>query len=278
MNPQQITAEIEAGAKMIRTRCGEGELVWRCWGGGDPVVLLHGGYGSWLHWVHNVQSLSQDFAVIVPDMPGFGDSASPPEPHTPMSIAAVLAAGLDALLGPRTRYNLVGFSFGGTVAGELALLRQFNVQQLVIVGTAALAPPGGRRPEPLQWRNGQDPEAIHRENLRRLMIFDPGRIDELAVHIQTLNTEKARIGSRRYRSDRLLIYALPQLKMPRAGLWGREDAMGRHGLDAIAAHIRASAPSSPFEVIPAAGHWVSFEQPEQFNQRLLNILSRSATA
>jgi pimeloyl-ACP methyl ester carboxylesterase len=226
--------------------------------------------------LRNVQPLSRRFAVIVPDMPGFGDSTSPPEPYTPTSLATILASGLDRLLGPTTPFDLVGFSFGGTVAGELALLRPFDVRRLVIVGTSSLAPPGGPRPEPLKWRAAENPETIHRENLRRLMIADPGRIDDLAVHIQTVNTSKARMASRRFRSHRLLNRALPLLKMPRAGIWGGEDAMGRHGLDAIEVEIRALDPLSVFEVVPGAGHWVCFEQPELFNASLVKILGSPA--
>jgi pimeloyl-ACP methyl ester carboxylesterase len=273
---EQITAEIEADAEIIRTPCADGDVVWRCWGTGPPVVLLHGGYGSWLHWLRNVRPLSQRFAVIVPDMPGFGDSASPPEPYSPTSLATILAIGLNRLLGDETAFDLVGFSFGGTVAGEVALASPFNVRRLVIVGTSSLAPPGGPRPEPLEWRTAENPQSIHRENLRRLMIADPGRIDDLAVHIQRVNTSKARVASRRFRSHRLLNRALPLLKMPRAGIWGGEDAMGRHGLDAIETAIRSLDPLSAFEVVPGAGHWVCFEQPELFNSTLVKILGSPA--
>ena len=40
---------IAAEAERFETPCGEGCLVWRSWGEGSPLVLLHGGYGSWTH-------------------------------------------------------------------------------------------------------------------------------------------------------------------------------------------------------------------------------------
>ena len=43
-----------------------------------PTVLLHGGSGSWNHWVRNIDALlASGRQVIAPDLPGFGDSARP---------------------------------------------------------------------------------------------------------------------------------------------------------------------------------------------------------
>jgi len=55
------------------TPLGDGHIVWRCWGEGTPLVLLHGGTGSWLHWIRNVEALSCDMMVVVPDLPGSGE-------------------------------------------------------------------------------------------------------------------------------------------------------------------------------------------------------------
>ena len=40
---------IAAEAQRLETPCGDGSMVWRVWGSGPPLVLLHGGYGSWMH-------------------------------------------------------------------------------------------------------------------------------------------------------------------------------------------------------------------------------------
>ena len=52
---------------------GEGQVVWHRWGRGAPVVLLHGGAGSWRHWVRNVDALlAAGRTVWAPDLPGLG--------------------------------------------------------------------------------------------------------------------------------------------------------------------------------------------------------------
>ena len=49
-----LVAGVDAEGQRIETPCGDGSLVWRVWGSGPPLILLHGGYGSWTHWIRNV--------------------------------------------------------------------------------------------------------------------------------------------------------------------------------------------------------------------------------
>ncbi|TXH55972.1 MAG: alpha/beta fold hydrolase, partial [Burkholderiaceae bacterium] len=96
-------------------------MLWRSWGdGGDPVVLFHGGSGSWNHWVRNIVPLLEaGRQVWVPDLPGFGDSASPPSGGDADALPAPMEAALRTLLGD-TAVDLVGFSFGTMVATFIA--------------------------------------------------------------------------------------------------------------------------------------------------------------
>ena len=47
-------------------------------GKGDPVVLLHGWPETWYGWHHLMPALAKNYTVIVPDLPGLGDSSKPP--------------------------------------------------------------------------------------------------------------------------------------------------------------------------------------------------------
>src|SRR5436305_14663319 len=109
---------IAAEAERIETPCGDGTMVWRRWGEGPPLVLLHGGYGSWMHWVRNVLPLARRFTVVAPDLPGLGESATPPEPWTALGLAAIIVAGLDRVLPNGEAPRLAGLSVGGGIGGS----------------------------------------------------------------------------------------------------------------------------------------------------------------
>ncbi len=275
-----MTAEIERIARAAtrhETPCGDGHVVWRGWGEGPPLVLLHGGSGSWRHWLRNIEAFARHHRVLAPDMPGLGESAMPPGEATPAAAAAPLAEGLAALLGPARRYHLVGFSFGANVGGHLAALEGAHVASLTLVGAASLGLP---RP-PLDLLKVRDKQgaarmAAHRENLARLMLRDPARIDDTALAIQEWNTAHARLRSRGFASGTSLKEALEQVIAPLNGIWGEYDAVAWPEVPARLAVLRARDPSLLEAIIPGAGHWVAYEAPEAFNAALLAMLARRA--
>ena len=81
-----------------------------------PLLLLHGGSGSWNHWVRNLAALARcGRRVLVPDMPGFGDSDAPPDGSDADALPRWLELGVRHLLGART-IDVAGFSFGAWIA------------------------------------------------------------------------------------------------------------------------------------------------------------------
>ena len=77
-DPQAILDRLEQQSVRYETPCGDGSMVWHIWdtsGGIAPVLaLFHGGAGSWRHWAHNIPELSQHYRLLVPDLPGLGES------------------------------------------------------------------------------------------------------------------------------------------------------------------------------------------------------------
>jgi len=127
-----LVSRLEALATRSITPVGSGSMVWRSWGEGPALLLLHGASGSWTHWIRNILPLAERFRVLVPDMPGFGDSDAPPEPHTADGLADLLVASLYLILPPPIRFDLAGFSFGAIMAGLVAARLGHRVSTLVL--------------------------------------------------------------------------------------------------------------------------------------------------
>ena len=264
---------VAAEAQRIETPCGDGVMVWRVWGSGPTLVLLHGGYGSWMHWIRNVLPLARRFTVVAPDLPGLGESATPPEPHTAESLARIIVGGLAAILPAGERFHLAGFSFGGVLGGHVAALLGEQVRGFTIVGSNGL----GLRRQPTELER-QKPGgtveellAIARHNVGVLMIADKDKIDDLAAYIQYLNAPRGRVRSRRFSRTDTLIQALPRVTAQLSGIWGGRDAGAYPYLDERKRVLDEIQPGLRFEIIPGAGHWVAYEAADRFNPLLAEI-------
>jgi pimeloyl-ACP methyl ester carboxylesterase len=140
-----------------------------------------------------------------------------------------------------------------------------------------MALPLRARPDMRGWRGVPDParrEAIHRHNLGVLMFADAARIDALAVHLQTTNTVRGRMNSRRLSGMGTLPGVLPRLKAPLRGIWGEFDFSARGRLELYAERLNEMQAGAPLMTIRSAGHWVQFEAAEEFNQVLLGSLEK----
>lgn len=269
--PAAQIAEAESPSQRFGTPCADGELVWRRWGEGSPMVLLHGGTGSWTHWIRNVLALAREHTVWVPDLPGFGDSASPPRGANVRVLAEIVALGLDRLLGGE-KADLVGFSFGGLVAGHLAASRPDLVGQLTLIGAGGLGLRDGKRLPLLAWRHLKDDAermGAHRHNLERLMLWDEAKIDALALHIQAQNAARSRINSGPFSRGDVLLEPLSRVRAPLLGIWGRHDSTTSGRLAEIEPILQRTDPRATVAVVEAAGHWVIYEAAETVNMLLL---------
>ncbi len=277
ISPAEIVAHIAAGGQRYTSPCGDGQMVWHVWGEGPPLVLLHGGFGSWMHWIRNVLPLSLHYTVIAADLPGLGDSDEAPHPYTAESLAEIVAAGIDARVPAGQHYHLVGFSFGGLLGGHIAGLPGSRAASLTLVGPGGLGLRRGPNPDLRNWRRAKtDAEraVIQRHNLAAFMIADPARVDDLAVHVQIENTRRGRTKSRPIAVTDTLAQALPRVTVPITGIWGDRDVTAAPYFEERQALLQAVQPDSVFHLIEGAGHWVQYEAAEQFNALLLSRLEQ----
>jgi pimeloyl-ACP methyl ester carboxylesterase len=246
-------------------------VVWRRFGKGPPLVLLHGGHGSWLHWARNIDALSGEFELWLPDLPGYGDSAQPMEPTLDALVTATRIS-LDALIGAQTPMALAGFSFGGLVAAHLAAQRP-GVTRMALLGPAGHGGPRRPRGDLRSWREAharQDraalPEVMRHNLLMHMLAGDDA--DALALEIHLRSCMETRFHSKTISRSGGLADCLRRFGGPLLLLWGEHDVTATPR--ELSSAFQRECVDARAEVIEGAGHWVQYQAAESINSLLLD--------
>ena len=266
-------------ARRELTPCGEGQMVWHVWGAQDdahPVVLLHGGSGSWTHWLRNIEPLiEQGRRVLVPDLPGFGDSAHDPNGHDADPLAPALEQGLQQLVADRA-CDVVGFSFGAMVAGFLAVSHPARLARLVLVGAPALGIVSRRTVDLRAWRHlptEKMQDDVHRHNLRVLMLHDEESLDDEVLALHRANALRDRMLRRRLSHTDVLAQSLRQFQGRVWAIYGAHDALYQDHIQDLLPTLQSHASGfTDLFLIENAGHWVQYEAAHEFNEALAQAL------
>ncbi len=272
MTPQEHIERLDRPELRHAVQIAGLQLIWRCFGNRDrtatPLVLLHGGHGSWLHWLRNVEALATERTVWVADLPGFGDSDDVANMGDFSELAALTRASLDALIGAITPVHVAGFSFGALAAAQLAAARG-HVQSLALLGPAGHGTERRMPEELVNWRRARSQkelEEMQRHNLALLMLYKPESIDDLALEIHLRACEAARFYSKAFSRSANLQDALDHCHMPTLLLWGEHDLTAVP--EALAASLCAGQAHRRSHIIANAGHWVQFEAADETNAQL----------
>jgi pimeloyl-ACP methyl ester carboxylesterase len=237
-------------------------------GTGRPVLLLHG-FRAIDPRAPFVDLLAGHAEIVAPSHPGFGHSPRPDDFETVYDLVHLYLDVLDSL--PHDRVALVGFSFGGWLAAEIAVTCSHRLDRLVLVDALGIKVSDRETPDILDVFNTSPKEVQRRswhDPVKWAPDFDAMTDDELVVHHRSWES-LCLYGWRPYMYNPRLRAWLRRISVPTLVLWGESDgivapAYGR----AYAAEI----PGARFAPIAGAGHHPHVEQPEAFVDRLVAFL------
>jgi pimeloyl-ACP methyl ester carboxylesterase len=217
-------------------------------GAGPALLLINGIWGELASW-RRAQPWLTSFRTIAFDAPGIGDTEMPPYPMSLPALARFSLGVLDAV-GVR-RAHVLGVSFGGLVAQQVATIAPPRVDRLVLVSTTAglVHLPG----EPARTFGGR----IRREPalLPRLQLAAPRTAEAYWHRLSGLTGW----------------WGMPwSIRQPTLVLTGDDDPIVPPGNSRILASM---IPGSRLEVIAEGGHLMLFDSPAEVLPRVTGFLA-----
>ena len=279
--PKKVVEVISDHSEIIKIYDGKKFMVWRCWNGPRdqiPLILFHGGWGSWTHWLRVIPELIKKRTIFAVDFPGMGSSSDFHQSIDGGAMSRVVSKAVEKLIPDGHRYDLAGFSFGAVIGANVAAIHGNKCRNFVIIGAAGFGElhrivDGIFIPE--ISLSTKEADAIHENNLKLLMLANLASIDALAIYIHRRNIECGRFKSRRISKGEAFIHFIPKIKAKIGGIWGELDSTGS-GLEAILERekiVQRYQPDCRFDIIKGCGHWVMYEKPEEFVGSLFRQLN-----
>ena len=229
-------------------------------GAGRPILILHG-----LQTIDPsapfVELLSRQSEIIAPSHPGFGHSPRPPDFDTVYDLVHLYLDLIEAL--PHGKVTLLGLSFGGWLAAEIAATCCHRLERLILVDAFGIKLGDRESRDILDLFNASPAEVLRRS------WHDP---DKWAPDLNAMSDDELIVHARN--RDALCLYGwqpfmynpnlprwLSRIAVPTLVLWGASDGVVSAGYGRA---YSERIPGARFELIPEAGHHPEIEQPEAF--------------
>ncbi len=252
------TATEVAGSRMHLLRAGQGR----------KLLVLHHDIGT-LDRLPLYDRLAEQFDVLLPHHPGWGRSERPTWMRSVRDVAAMhqwLLAELDV-----TDCALLGLGFGGWIAAEMASLSPRQFGRLVLVGAHGVKPPQGDIMDQAivsyvayPQAGFHDPEAFHR-------VYGDVSTDQLEQW-DIAREMCFRVAWKPYMYSQTLPHLLGGVRSPALVVWGDEDRIvPRSAADIYVKALRQAR----LELVPACGHFVDMEKPDELAKLVVSFVTAS---
>jgi pimeloyl-ACP methyl ester carboxylesterase len=231
-------------------------------GSGPPLLIIHGEFGV-PGWLEVFGRLAEQYDVIVPSLPGYGQSMRPDWIMGVHDLAAWVtwfARDID-LHAP---INVIGLSLGGWIAAEIATTAPQFFKKLVLVGAMGIKPEEGEIFDYfLEGGLTGLRRAFYRPEQSAEFVRYWGRewTPEEADLVEQHREMTCRVAWKPYMHSLTLRHLLPGARTPTLLVWGGEDKITPVNCGEVYAR---AIPGARLITIPDCGHLPEMEQPAEF--------------
>jgi len=248
-------------------------------GRGETVVLLHGIFSEKDHFVDFARELTDRYRVVIPDIPGFGESTRlAGGQYDYVTQGKRLQIFFDAL--GLDNFHIAGNSMGGTLAALYSIQHPDRVKSLAFIG----APHGVKTPLPSLMEN------LVEQKLAPLVVRSPEQFEAMlgmlffkrpfipypvlqkarTLSIQ-LADDNARIFWRQHEDRYLLHDNLPLITVPTLTIWGENEQIFHPSGAQV---LKEQRPDQTVIIMPETGHLPQMEKPKQTAGHYLDFIQR----
>lgn len=251
------------------------ELYYEIHGSGPPVIFINGLTTTLESWSYQIRQFRKRHTVVAYDCRGQGQSGKPGHDYSGAAHTADLKTLMDQI--GIARAHVIGLSFGGYIALNLAATYPDRVGSIVVSDSASEAYPLVEKIL-TGWAEAQDiggldlrfdvslpwlySEAFIKNNPRKLRIFKEvfKKNDLDAIRSLTLDSLNHRITER-----------LQEITAPTLLIAGKEDLLTppRH-----VKRLKEKIPSAKLKIIEDCGHVPPIEKPLKFNRIVMSFLRK----
>lgn len=254
-------------------------------GSGPPLLLVHGLMGFSFSWSENLSAFAENCTVYAPDLFNVGYSDRYELDPDLKTTASQLLQFMDTV-GIETT-DLLGTSYGGTLAMALAASIPRRINRLILVAPAHCGSEGNRwqsrffssRPGGIAAQLIHlAPAFVHAYFIKRMYSKPlralPGTVEEYSAALRARGTIAPLVKLMHCwtRNFAVLASMMPSIAIiPTLFVWGSNDyVVPIQTMDSLAANFR----TAHISIIDDAGHLPYEEQPEEFNEIVLSFLKR----
>ncbi|HOO71198.1 MAG TPA: alpha/beta hydrolase [Spirochaetota bacterium] len=260
-----------AGLKKYEVTIDQDTWVYLKGGNGEPLVLLHGFGQNKDLWDDIPASLAGNNVLIIPDLPGFGESTKDAENCYDIPSQAIRLNGFINKLALK-EVNLAGISMGGGIAAYYAALYPEKIKKLILMSPFGLLSPEKSYTQQMRDKNKDDDKTIVYRSadefdfLMSLLVNRPPEIpDHIKNYIAAEEKKQFALHEKIFKQDlmareNILEPVIPGIRAKTLLIWGKDDKlMHVSGVTRYSAAVK----DLTTVVLDDCGHVPYMDQPEK---------------